>query len=81
MKDKIELEKAGDIILEEFMKPNNLTFGKLAKEIGIEIDYLKQVINSNHMTLLIDLCLTKYFCLSEGYFLRLQEDYKQRKEK
>lgn len=75
----IELEHTGIILKEEFLKPLGLSQNYLARVIGGPANRIHQIVKgTRRITADTDLRLTKYFELSEGYFLRLQEEYKTR---
>lgn len=74
MIDMIELPTIGEILQEEFLKPLHLSQNALALAIGVPSNRINGIINGiRGMTADTDLRLTKYFGLSEGYFLRIQE--------
>lgn len=91
MKDKIELETVGTILMEEFiipiLKTKHILFLDFMQqfyreEISKMYKRLFDVLdNSKELDKESDKKLCDYFKLSQGFFLRLQEDYKQRKEK
>lgn len=66
----------GELLLEEFMIPLNLTKYRLAKDIGVSAQRIGQIVAGKRaITADTDLRLCKYFGLSEGYWLRLQNKY------
>jgi len=78
----IELEHTGIILKEEFLEPLGLSQNALARAIGVPANRIHQIVTgSRRVTADTDLRLTRYFELSEGYFLRLQEDYETRTTK
>jgi len=79
MKKYIELETVGTVLEEEFIEPYNLTIEQVANAISVPAWRLFAVIEGGEpITADLDLLLTKYFGLSEGYFLRMQELYNLR---
>ena len=63
----------GEILLEEFLKPLNLSQNALARAIGVSPRRINEIVlGKRSMTAATDLRLTRYFRLSEGFFLRLQ---------
>lgn len=79
MAEFIELTTIGEMLKEEFIEPYNLTQNKLAKAIFVPPNRIHQIIKGQRrITADTDLRLTKYFGLSQGYFLRYQEDYELR---
>ena len=76
MEKYIDLPHIGEILFEEFMEPFGLSQNALAKALGIPQNRISDIINGKRgMTADTDLRLTKYFGLSEGYFLGIQEDF------
>ncbi|GBU25554.1 XRE family transcriptional regulator [Fibrobacteria bacterium R8-3-H12] len=78
-KKYIELETVGTVLKEEFIEPYNLTIEQVANAISVPAWKLFAVIDGGEpMVADLDLLLTKYFGLTEGYFLRMQELYNLR---
>ncbi|MCL2283245.1 MAG: HigA family addiction module antitoxin [Fibromonadales bacterium] len=76
MKKYIELETVGTVLKEEFIEPYNLTIEQVANAISVPVWRLSAIIEGGEpMVADLDLLLTKYFGLTEGYFLRMQELY------
>ena len=75
----IELTTVGEMLKEEFIEPYNLTQNALANAIFVPPNRIHQIIKGQRrITADTDLRLTTYFGLSQGYFLRYQEDYELR---
>lgn len=72
----LENHHAGEILVLEFMEPLDLTVSALAEVLAIEPARLEGVI-AGHMRMDadLDLRLARYFGMSEGFFLGLQDDY------
>lgn len=71
--DWLELVHAGDVLLSEFIEPLGLTEAKVAEALHIEQARIGAMIaGSMPVDADLDLRLTRYFGLSEGYFLRIQ---------
>ena len=67
---------AGELLLQEFMEPLGLTPATLAEELGVASARLDGVIAGLlRMDADLDLRLGRYFRMSEGFFLRLQDQY------
>lgn len=67
---------AGELLVSEFMEPLNLSEEALASALGIAPARLHGVINgAKVMDAELDLRLARYFRMSEGFFLGLQDDY------
>lgn len=72
----------GELLLEEFLVPMNLTKYRLAKDINVSAQRIGQIVAGKRaITADTDLRLCKYFGLSEGYWLRLQNKYDVEVEK
>jgi addiction module HigA family antidote len=66
----------GEILLEEFLKPMDLSQNALARATHVPPRRINEVVlKKRSITADTDLRLTKYFGLSEGYFLGLQMDF------
>lgn len=67
---------AGELLVSEFMEPLNLSEEALASALGIDPARLYSVIHGTKaMDAELDLRLARYFRMSEGFFLGLQDDY------
>lgn len=64
------------MLASEFLEPLNMTADRLAEAIGVPPARLQSLINGV-VTIdgEMDLRLTRYFGLSAGFFLRLQNSY------
>ena len=79
---KLDLPTLGEVLTTEFLEPLNLSQNALAIAIGVPSNRINGIINGTRgMTADTDLRLTKYFGLSEGYFLRIQEQIELAKAK
>lgn len=66
----------GELLLEEFMIPMKLTKYRLAKDIGVSASRIGQIVAGKRaISAETDLRLCKYFELSEGYWLLMQNRY------
>lgn len=66
----------GEILLEEFLKPMEISQRRLAKEIGIPVQIISEIVTGRRaITADMDLRLCRFFGLSEGYWLRGQVRY------
>ena len=73
---KIEIPTVGEILKEEFMVPFNLSAYRLAKDIGVPISRIQDILhNRRKITAETSIRLGIYFGLSITYFLNLQTDY------
>jgi len=72
----LENDHAGLLLLTEFLEPLDLTVHALAESIGLKPERIRAVISGEaRMDAELDLRLGRYFGMSEGFFLRLQDSY------
>mgnify|MGYP000229842945 CR=1 FL=1 len=84
MTKRIQLEPVspGEMLLEEFLKPMELSQYRLAKEIGVPQRRIGEIVTGKRgITADTDLRLCRFFGLSDGWWLRLQADYDTEKAK
>jgi addiction module HigA family antidote len=66
----------GEILLEEFLKPMELSQNALARAVGVPPRRINEIVlGKRAVTADTDLRLARYFGMSEGFFLGLQSDY------
>lgn len=66
----------GELLLEEFLIPMDITQYRLAKEIGISAQRIGDIVAGKRaITADTDLRLCRFFGLSNGYWLRAQAAY------
>lgn len=81
-RELLEIPTVGEILLEEFLKPMELSQNALARAAGVSPRRINEIVlGKRAVTADTDLRLTRYFGLSEGFFLRLQMDYDLRMQK
>jgi len=74
--DWLENEHAGQVLVAEFIEPEELSVATLADAIGIAPERIAAVIDgAQPMDAELDLRLGRYFGMTEGFFLRLQDRY------
>ena len=72
----IENEHAGQMLVAEFLEPEALSVAQLADEIGIAPERIALVIDGvRPIDAELDLRLGRYFGMSEGFFMRLQDQF------
>lgn len=72
----------GEILLEEFLKPMALSQNALARAVGVAPRRINEIVLGKRIvTADTDLRLTRYFGLSDGFFLRLQMSYDLRMQR
>lgn len=66
----------GEILMEEFLKPMTLSQTALAHAIGVPPRRVNEIVlGKRAVTADTDLRLARYFGVSDGFFLNLQNDY------
>ncbi|NTW29603.1 MAG: HigA family addiction module antidote protein [Coriobacteriia bacterium] len=66
----------GELLLEEFLLPMGISKYRLAKEIGVPAQRIGEIVAGRRaITADTDLRLSRFFGLSEGYWLRAQVAY------
>ena len=82
MEEFIALPTVGEILKEEFMDPNGISQYKLAKDTGMPISRIQDIIHGRRkVTADTSLRLGIYFGVSEKYFLDIQIDIEMRELK
>lgn len=73
---KVPYPHPGKILLEEFLKPMSITQYRLAKEIGVPQRRIGEIVSGNRsVTADTGLRLSRFFDMSEGFWIGLQMDY------
>ena len=71
--DRLQIPHAGEMLVTEFMEPLKLDTPALAHAIAVEPARLQAMIDGKtRIDGELDLRLSRYFRMSEGFFLRLQ---------
>jgi addiction module HigA family antidote len=66
----------GELLLEEFLKPMEISQYRLAKEVGVPAHRIGDIVGGKRsITADTDLRLCRFFGLSNGYWLRAQAAY------
>lgn len=81
---KLDNIHPGEILLEEFLKPLNLSQTRLAKSINVSPRRINEVVlHKRSITADTDLRFSRVFGTSEGFWLGLQTDFdlEERKHK
>ena len=80
MNERIPTPSVGEILIEEFMKPLNMSVEVLASEIELsEYETLELLEGNLSVTPEISQRLSKYLGMSEMFFYRLQQKIDMRK--
>jgi addiction module HigA family antidote len=74
--DELHNPHPGEILKEEFLSELGMSQNQLAQAIGVPGNRVHAIVNgSRDITADTDLRLCRFFGLSDGYFLRLQNAY------
>ncbi len=82
--DKLSNIRPGEILLEEFLKPMNISVYRLSKKIHVPITRISQIIKGKRrITADTALRLSKFFGTTTQFWMGLQNDYdlEEKKEK
>ncbi|MBV9576865.1 MAG: HigA family addiction module antidote protein [Gammaproteobacteria bacterium] len=75
-KTKLKNIHPGEILLEEFLLPMNISQNKLAHDIDVPPRRINEIVHGERaITADTDLRLSRAFGTSEGFWLGLQADY------
>jgi len=76
MEKYIPIPHIGDILREEFLEPLEMSQNALAKALGVPANRINAIVKGQRgITADTDLRLAKYFGMSKGFFIGLQEDF------
>jgi len=82
MSQQLEIITPGEILLEEYMKPLELSQNKLARDLDVPPGRISDIVNARRsITADSALRLARYFNTSPDLWLGLQIDYELRKAK
>ena len=71
----IETPGIGEILLEEFMEPMNISAYRLAKDIHVPVSRIQDILHGRRkITADTSVRLGIYFGVSDNYFLNMQND-------
>lgn len=74
--DKLKPVHPGEVLLEEFLKPMNLSQNRLALGIGVPARRINEIVlGKRRITADTALRLARYFDMSPQFWLGLQMDY------
>lgn len=66
----------GEVLLEEFLKPMEISQNKIARDIGVAPRRINEIVQGKRaITADTALRLAKYFGMSESFWMGLQADY------
>lgn len=72
----------GELLREEFLQPMGITPYRLAKDIGVPVQRIHELVHERRgVTADTALRLSRYFGMSEGYWMNAQKHYELEIEK
>jgi len=79
---KVPYPHPGEILMEEFLKPMGITQYRLAKEIGVPQRRIGEIVSGKRaVTADTGLRLSRFFGMSDGFWIGLQADFDREKTK
>lgn len=79
---KVPYPHPGEILIEEFLKPMGITQYRLAKAIGVPQRRIGEIVAGKRaVTADTGLRLSRFFAMSDGFWIGLQTDYDAAKAK
>jgi addiction module HigA family antidote len=79
---KVPYPTPGEILLEEFLKPMGITQYRLAKEISVSQRRIGEIVAGKRaITADTGLRLSRFFGMSDGFWIGLQADYDRERAK
>jgi antitoxin HigA-1 len=79
---KVPYPHPGEILLEEFLRPMGITQYRLAKEVGVPQRRIGEIVTgARAVTADTGLRLSRFFGMSEGFWIGLQADYEAARAK
>ena len=75
MDERFELPKIGDILVEEFLNPLDITPYRLAKDLGVSTSSILDLVhNKRKISVEMSLRLSKYFGTTSKFWLNMQNE-------
>jgi antitoxin HigA-1 len=79
-KKRLDIIPPGEILAEEFMKPNRLSQNRLARDIDVNPARINDIVHGRSaITAAVALRLSKYFGTTPELWMNLQADYELRR--
>lgn len=80
MAEKLAPVTPGEVLLEEFMKPMNISQDKLAEDINVPLSRISQIISGRkEISAETALRLGRYFSIEPEFWINLQTRYNMKK--
>ena len=77
--ERLEIIPPGEILLEEFMKPDGISQSRLARDLDVNVGRIADIVHGQRpVTADLALCLARYFGTSAELWLGLQMEYEIR---
>ncbi len=77
---KLDLIPPGEILLEDFMRPQGVSINQLARDIDVPPNRVSEIVNNKRaITADTALRLARYFGISPDIWLNLQSEYDLRR--
>jgi addiction module HigA family antidote len=78
MPENVDVPNIGEVLVQEFLGPMNISQNALAKALSIPQNRLSDIINGKRgISADTDLRLCRYFGLTDGYFSGMQMDFER----
>ena len=75
MEEKFELPTAGEVLLEEFLEPLNITPYRLSKDLGMSTSSILDLVHGKRkITAEMAVRLSKYFGTTSKFWLNIQNE-------
>lgn len=82
MEIKVEALHPGRLLKEEFLEPLSITPYRLAKDIDVPVQRIHELVHERRgVTADTALRLSRYFSMTEGYWMNIQKRYELEVEK
>ncbi len=79
---KVSCPSPSEVLLEEFLKPMGITQHRLAKEIGVPLRHIAEIVAGRRaINADTGLRLSRFFGMSEGFWIVLQAAYDRERAK
>lgn len=76
MAEKLPNIHPGEVLLEEFLKPMGISQNQIARDIGVPPRRINEIVlGKRSITADTALRLARYFGVSEGFWMGLQDEY------
>lgn len=80
MAEKLPPVTPGEVLLEEFLKPMNISQDKLAEDISVPLNRISQIVSGKReITADTALRLGRYFSIEPEFWMNLQARYNMKK--